>query len=86
MIKQKNIVSDEFSFEKVTYNDILEKVNSLDDKKSSQQTDIPTNILKVNSTFFAEYFHKNINHSIENSIFPQSLKMADVVPVHKKKI
>ena len=46
---------------------------------------IPTKILKENSEVFARYFHKNINFCIENSIFPSDLKVADVIPVFKKK-
>ena len=42
-----------FSFAPVTYNDVLKK-NTLDTVKASQQSDIPTRILKQNSDYFAE--------------------------------
>ena len=44
-----------FSFTPVTYRDVLKK-NTLDTVKASQQSDIPTRILKQNSDYFAEYF------------------------------
>ena len=34
--------------------------------------------------FFSEFFFVNINHSINNSTFPEQLKLADVKPVSKK--
>ena len=38
-----------------------------------------------NSEYFSCYFHKNINHRLEQSLFPHDLKLADVVPVYKNK-
>ena len=60
-------------------------VNTLDIAKASKQSDIPTNILKQNSDYFAEYFYENINQCVSKSIFPSDLKLADVTPVYKKK-
>ena len=81
--KKKNDQS--FSFGPVTYDDVLKKVKTLDTAKASQQSDIPTKILKQNSDYFAEYFYENINQYILKSIFPSDLKLADVTPVYKKK-
>ena len=85
MIKSKNIVSETFSFNNITYENILNKLNSLNIAKSSQLTDIPTKVLKNNPQFFANYLSKNINHCIDHSEFPSDLKQAEVVPVYKKK-
>ena len=73
-----------FFFGPVIY-DVLKKVKSLDTAKASQQSDIPTKILKQHSDYFAEYFYKNINQCISKSIFPSDLKLADVTPVYQKK-
>ena len=56
MIKNKEKNDQSFSFGPVTYDDVLKKVNTLDTAKASQQSDIPTKILKQNSDYFAEYF------------------------------
>ena len=61
MIKNKKKNDQSFSFVPVTYDDVLKKVNTLDTAKASQQSDIPTKILKQNSDYFAEYFYENIN-------------------------
>ena len=60
-------------------------VNTLDTAKASQQSDIPTKILKQNSDYFAKYFYENIKQCISKLIFPSDLKLADVTPVYKKK-
>ena len=85
MIKNKNLNQNKFSFCNVTFEYVLEKVICLNSAKASQNTDIPTKLIKNNSSFFAEFFSENINYCIENSKFPYDLKLADVIPVHKKK-
>ena len=83
MIKNKN--DQTFSFGPVTYDGVLKKVKTLDTAKASQQSDIPTKILKQNSNYFVEYFYENINQCISKSILPSNLKLADITPVYKKK-
>ena len=52
--------------------------------KASQYSDIPTKIIKENSDIFSSFICESINNSIKSSIFPSSLKYADVTPLHKK--
>ena len=85
MIKNKKKNNQSFSFGPVTYDDVLKIVNTLVTAKASQQSDIPTKILKQNSNYFAEYFYANINQCISKSIFPSDLKLAGVTPVYKNK-
>ena len=85
MIKNKRKTDKCFSFGPVTYDDILKKKHNLDTAKASQQSDIPTKILKQNSDYFAGYFCGNINQCISESMFPPDLKLADVTPVYKNK-
>ena len=85
MIKNKKKNDQSFSFGTVTYDDVLKKVKTLDTAKASQQSDIPTKILKQNSNYFVEYFYENINKCISKSILPSNLKLADITPVYKKK-
>ena len=56
MIKKKRKADQCFSFSPVTYEDILKKTNNLGTAKASQQSDVPTKILKQNSDNFAGYF------------------------------
>ena len=62
---------------------LKKKTNNLDAAKASQQSDVPTKILKQNSDYFAGYFCGNINQCISESMFPPDLKLADVTPVYK---
>ena len=53
-------------------------------KKPSQDTDIPTRILKENSDLFAQFALKNYNEVITTSTVPDILKHANLRPVYKK--
>ena len=57
-------------------------IESLDPKRTAQEKDIDTNILKQNSGFFAFHVQKDINASISSSKFP---KETEGIPVYKKK-
>ena len=83
MIKRKNNPCGSFSFSSVQYDDILKKTKNLDTAKASQESDIPTKILKENCEFFAQYFCGNINYCICHSILASNLKSAGVTAVYK---
>ena len=48
------------------------------------ENDIPTNILIDTKEITSEYLTNIYHDSIENQIFPLSLKKADIIPLHKK--
>ena len=73
-----------FSFRKVTYEEILIEINSLDTSKSPQSEDIPFKIVKDNADIFANFILQNFNKCIIDGKFPDQLKKADVSPVFKK--
>ena len=59
-----------FSFSKVTKNEIVKELLSLDTSKASQYSDIPTKILIENCDIFAEFLFANYNASVvENQYF-----------------
>ena len=53
-IKEK-MSNNVFSFRKVTYEEILNEINSLDTSKSTQSEDIPFKIIKDNADIFANF-------------------------------
>ena len=73
-----------FSFWEVTYEEILNAINSLDTSKSTQSEDIPFKIIKDNADRFPNFIFKNFNKCIIDGKFPDQLKKADVSPVFKK--
>ena len=81
-IKSKKLNSI-FSFEK-TYTDVVMKViNNLNVAKTCQVNDIPTKIIKINKDIFANFITDHFKYCIANVEYPDELKQADVIPVHK---
>ena len=75
ILKIKNINSGcRFFFKNVSLEDVKKVTRGLDTTKASQLLDIPTKINKQNADIFSGFLFININHSINNSIFPQQLK------------
>ena len=70
VIKSRKKEEQTFTFDSVSYEEVISEIRKLQAGKTIKQNDIPTKILKENSDVFAIYFHKNINFCIENSIFP----------------
>ena len=73
-----------FSFRKVTYEEILNEINSLDTSKSTQSQDIPFKIIKDNADIFANFIVQSFNKCIIDGKFPDRSKNAGVSPVFKK--
>ena len=51
----------------------------------NRQAKIPPTILKISSEATANILQKLLNDSLETGMFPDSLKLADITPVFKKK-
>ena len=64
--------------------DLLYQLNSLDPKKATQKSDIPTKINKNNYDIFSEFLSAKFNDIILTSLFPEQLKYADIKLVFKK--
>ena len=80
-IKKINLT---FSFE-ITYTDVVMKViNNLNVAKTCQGNDIATKIIRINKDIFANFITDHFNYCIAYGEFPDELKHADVIPVHKK--
>ena len=68
----------------VLLNEIINERKSLDESKAAESNDIPTKLVKENCHIFTTFITENFNNMIENSVFPVSLKQADIKPIHKK--
>ena len=73
-----------FSFRNVTYEEILNEINSLDTSKSAQSEDFPFKIIKDNVDIFANFILQSFNKCIIDGKFPDQFKNADVSPAFKK--
>ena len=56
------------------------------DNKSSGFKSILTKIMKLLNDQFAEHLVKVFNLSLKRGVFPDSLKIAKVIPSHKKEV
>ena len=52
--------------------------------EATQNTDISTKLIRENSDIFADFIFENLNDSISQSVFPSTLKLANITPVYKK--
>ena len=73
-----------FSFKNVQMEEILKELNNRNINKATQNTDIPTKIIKENSDIFGDFVVSNLNCCFNTSSYPSLLKRADITPVHKK--
>ena len=83
-IKSKYDESSKFSFREITEEEISNEILSLNTAKASQQSDIPTNILRINVDLYSFYLQKILNKCLKKSVFPDAMKVAEVTPVFKK--
>ena len=72
------------SFNFISREDTVKKVNNLKSKKASQKTDIPIKIVKENVDIKSHFLYHNFNNSLSCSTFPTGVKYADVTTMHKK--
>ena len=65
--------------------DVLKKIIlNLNSKKGALHDCIPVKILKDSCDLYISQLKDIINHCLANNIFPNKLKLSDVIPIHKK--
>ena len=73
-----------FSFKNVRKEETLKKLNNLNINRATQNTDIPTKIIKENSDVSGDFIFSNLNCCISTSSYLSLLKREDITPAHKK--
>ena len=73
-----------FSFSQVERDEIMKEINNLKTNKTTRSTDISTKCIKKNSDVSGDFILGNYNNCVSYSIFPNSLKNAIIIPVHKE--
>jgi hypothetical protein len=71
-------------FTPIKTNDVIEIINSLKPKSSQGMDCISSKLLKFVKHEISEPIRLIINHSFECGVFPDLLKIAKVLPIHKK--
>ena len=79
-IKEKSF-KEIFDFTLLTTDEVLSEINKLDHTKST--TGISISLLKDNSDICAPILTNIFNSCINNGVFPDQLKLADITPIFK---
>ena len=77
-------IDTEFKFNLITENQTVTAIDSLYSKSSSGHDGISTYILKKLQPVITKPLTLIINQSINTGIFPDRLKLAKIIPIHKK--
>ena len=72
-----------FSLKETTPDETVKIINELDGKKSSDIHNISPDIVKLSSQAVAELLSVVFNRCVSEGIFPQAMKMAKIIPIHK---
>ena len=51
-------------------------------RKSRQQWDVPTKIIKLNKDLIAKFIAENLNSYIDEGELPSEIQRTDIVPIH----
>ena len=86
MIRQKNRDNGQFRFQPISTEELKKIIIGLDCNKSNFNRSIPANVLKDTCNTFIPYLTEIKNDSFQTGNFPNELKLAEVMPVYKKKI
>ena len=73
-----------FSFHEISLADIVLEINQLDVTRSNPRNTISAKQFKDYIDICGIVLHETINYGIRISVFDDSMKLADLTPVHKK--
>ena len=73
-----------FTFNEMTNFDFEREIFKLDPKKADLQGDIPEKMLIKTYDIISNYLSEYYNRAKQEHKYPTSLKIADVIPIHKK--
>ena len=73
-----------FSLSHTTVENVRNIILNTGVNKATPKNGIPTKNLKLNYDLFAPFICDNFNDGIDNCIFPEVLKYAEIKPTHKK--
>ena len=73
-----------FDFIEVSLQDIENEIDDLNPKKGIPFASIPIQMIIDNKDILAKPLHSFVNNDINNSSFPNPLKLGDITPILKK--
>ena len=85
IMSQSNSEFESFHFQRLASNKIKKEILNLNNKKATREGDIPVNLLNGSIGTYLLVLTEIINSSFEQNEFPNELKLADIIPIFKKK-
>ena len=76
--------TDSIFLQPIIYTEIEDIISCLQNGKSAGPFSIPIKVLKLLNPYISKQLAHIFNHSICSGIFPDRLKYAKVIPIHKK--
>ena len=83
-IKNHVDIDNNFDFQNITAERVEKIINTINIKKATGADNIPTKVVRQCKVTVAQQLSSLINLSINTGVFPNSLKVAQVTPIHKK--
>ena len=77
-------INNSFFLAPSTTNEIINIIDSLSAKKATRSKDVETKFLKLSQVIIAPILSKLFNMCFKSGVFPNCLKVAEVVPIFKK--
>ena len=84
-IKENVVIKHLFEFTDMTTEDMSREIQQLDPKKVTCENDMPINMLLKTKDIISGHLADIYNNCKNNNFYPNSLKTADVTPIHKAK-
>ena len=84
VLRLSSIPQASFDFQPVSAEDIKARLERLKTKKASGCDNIPAKLLKIGASVLCYPIQQIANMCIAVSLFPASLKRAEITPIHKK--
>jgi hypothetical protein len=73
-----------FDFQNITAERVEKSINTINIKKATDADNIPAKVVRQCKVTVAQQLSSLINLSINTGVFPDSLKVAQVTPIHKQ--
>ena len=84
VISEHNYSENKLKFESIDISFVEKQIDKMNINKATGKDGISVKILKIVKPIFSKPITMLINKTIENASFPNKLKEAQVVPLHKK--
>jgi len=82
-LKFSHYTKSSFFLYKISEQEVQTLISKLDEKKAIRHGDIPTKFLKLSNSVVTPFLTHIFNRCMTESIYPNHLKEAQIVPLHK---